>query len=271
MKIFGICLVKNEADIIGYTLQKHCEWADKVFVYDNGSTDDTWDIINKLAKNNTKIVPFKQEAKPFRDSLRAEVFNEYKHLASDGDWWCVRCDSDEFYIDSPKTFLKTISKFQHVVSSIHYEYRLTMEDAETLQFNKPIGQIIDQLKYYHAKQTSEIRFIKHRTRLEWPETNFGYPKHKGILSPKKIRIKHFQYRTPEQIEKRILVRKQASAEGCKFFERDVVESWKDKLVPQSDTLKESEEMPIVYLRDLNHTPFLKKVVLHVLHFIKVFP
>lgn len=271
MKIFGICLIKNEADIIAYSLNRHSEWADQIFVYDNGSTDGTWEIVLDLAKINPKIIPFKQEAKPFRDGLRSEIFNAYKHLVSDGDWWCIRCDSDEFYLDDPRTFLKTISPLHHLVASIHYEYRLTVEDVESLSFNKPIEAVIDQLTYYHPKQNSEIRFIKHRTRLQWPDITYGYPKHKGVLSAKKIRLKHFQYRTPEQIERRILVRKQATAEGYQFFGRDVVESWKDKLVHRADMVKETPEMPIVFLRDMNKTPLLKRLILLTLHTLKIFP
>jgi len=35
MKIYAICLVKNEADIIAQTLMAAKSWADAVFVYDN--------------------------------------------------------------------------------------------------------------------------------------------------------------------------------------------------------------------------------------------
>ena len=90
MKIFGICLVKNEEDIIEHCLTEAAKWADKIFVYDNGSEDQTWEIVQDIAKANDKIVPYKKEALPFRDHLRAKVFNAYKHLAKDGDWWCFR-------------------------------------------------------------------------------------------------------------------------------------------------------------------------------------
>src|SRR5687768_11826297 len=108
MRIFGICLVKNEADIIAFSLQKASEWAHKIFVYDNGSTDGTWEAVQELAKTNDKIIPWKSEAKPFRDGLRGEVFNEFRHLAQKGDWWCCRLDSDEFYLDDPREVLSKV-------------------------------------------------------------------------------------------------------------------------------------------------------------------
>lgn len=151
MKIFGICLIKNEADIIEYSLNEHSSWADYIFVYDNGSTDNTWQIVKDLSKTNSKIIPFKSEAKPFRDGLRAEVFNAYQHLANPGDWWCIRCDSDEFYVDDPRTFLPNVKKYHHVVTSLHFEFRLTIEDVEEFTFNKNVPDLIRQIKYYHPK------------------------------------------------------------------------------------------------------------------------
>ena len=194
MRIFGICLIKNEEDIIAYSLERQSEWADKIFVYDNGSTDNTWAIVNKLAEENPKIVPYKSEAKPFRDGLRAEVFNEYRGLASAGDWWCIRCDPDEFYIDDPRVFLPKVSKWYQVVHSLHYEYQLCKEDLLKLDYDSiEVKEAINSLHYYNKKVTSETRFIRHRNKLVW-SPNEGYPRHKGVSVKRKIRLKHFQYR-----------------------------------------------------------------------------
>jgi hypothetical protein len=271
MKIFGICLIKNEADIIAYSLNRHSEWADKIFVYDNGSTDGTWEIVNELAKTNPKIVPFKQEAKPFRDGLRAEVFNAYKHLANDGDWWCIRCDSDEFYVDDPRTLLPKVKKYHHVVKSLHFEYRLTHEDIEEYTFNKGVSELLNQIKYYHPKQTREIRFVKYRKGLEWPEGNYGFPKHKGIISPLNLRIKHFQYRSPEQIERRIEVRRQATQNGYKFFRRDNVASWKDKLEYRERMILDDNTFKEGFIQDYNKNIWWKMLLLHILHGLKIYP
>ena len=272
MKIFGICLVKNEEDIIAYALSRQSEWATKIFVYDNGSTDRTWEIVKEVALTNPKIVPFKTEAKPFRDGLRAEVFNAYSHLVSDGDWWCVRCDTDEIYIDDPREFLTKVPNKYHVVSSIHFEYRLTKDDVVNLSFDKPVEALIEQLKYYHKKQTSEVRFVRHRNRLQWPENKgYGFPKHRGILAPDKIRIKHFQYRSPEQIQRRIAIRKIATEQGYKFFKRDNVDNWEDKLVSKEECIFDNGFMQMGYLQNRNTVPILKLLLLRILHGTKIFP
>ena len=84
MKIFAISLIKNEEDIIEANLTDAAKWADKIFVLDNGSTDDTWEIVKRLSSENDRIVAWKQIHESFRDEMRSRVFNEFRHLASDG-------------------------------------------------------------------------------------------------------------------------------------------------------------------------------------------
>lgn len=270
MKIFGICLVKNEEDIIAHSLRHHTSWADHVFVYDNGSTDRTWKIVQEEAQKNPKIIPFKSAARPFRDGLRAEVFNAYKHLAEEGDWWCVRCDSDEIYMDDPREFLQAVPRKYQVVLSLHYEYQLAKEDLKEINFQQPIEKILPQIKFYHPKATSETRFIKHRRRLTWDGSS-GFPRHKGVIFDKKIRLKHYQYRTPEQIKKRIEVRKQARAEGHPFFKKDNVNDWKDIILPRAQLIKESEKMQIGYLQDKNDTTSFRYRIKALLHTLGILP
>lgn len=84
-KIHCIALCKNEADVINVCLLEAIKWADYIYVYDGGSTDGTWESVKKL--NHSRIIPWKQDAKVFREELRAEVFNEFRHQSSKGDCW----------------------------------------------------------------------------------------------------------------------------------------------------------------------------------------
>jgi glycosyltransferase involved in cell wall biosynthesis len=270
MKIFGICLIKNEIDIIEYCLLEQIKWADKIFVYDNGSTDGTWELVNKLALSYDKIIPWKTERRPYHDGLRSYVFNEFRHLAKEGDWWCVKLDSDEFYIDNPRDFLPRIDKWHNTVTSIHYEYNLTFEDLAEHKFVNKFPEDRHKLKYYAQKATSETRFFKHYNSLSWPDT-LGYPRHCTLYSPLKIRIQHYQYRSPEQILKRIEDRKLATIEGYKFFKRDVVDDWKDKVKNRADLILESPEFPIGYLQDKNIIPWYWKLIWGVMYRLRLFP
>ncbi len=51
MQIHSICLVKNEADIIEQTLKAGIDWSDFIYVFDNGSSDGTWEKVFYPTKN----------------------------------------------------------------------------------------------------------------------------------------------------------------------------------------------------------------------------
>ncbi len=274
MKIFGMCAVKNEEDIIEEVLTKASKWCDYIFVYDTGSDDSTWQKIQDLSKNNSAIIPFKYAKVPFRDELRGEIFNKYRHLAQDGDWWC-RLDSDEIYIDDPKVFLKKVSKYHHVVWSASCQYYFTNKDVET--YNKDPQCFLslpaeDRIKYYICNH-SEARFFKHRTRLKWH--NGSFPVNLGIVSPFRIRLKHLQYRSPQQIQKRLETRKQAIKEGYKVFEAYSSEtSWTEKVVDSNDyNYDDNSGNYIVDEKMLPSFPdsMLKLLTKYVLHKLKIFP
>lgn len=273
MKIFGICLVKDEADIIEYCLTEASTWADKIFVYDNGSADNTWEIVNELAAVNERIVPYKKEALPFRDSLRAKVFNAYRHLAKDGDWWCFRLDSDEFYIDDPKAFLAKVPNRYHVVCKASYDYRLTHEDVEELKFEDHCPHDAIQLKYYEPLIYTEKRFFKYRNRLVWHEDE-GVPRHMGIIYPEFIKQKHLQYRSPNQIQARLEKKKIATASGYKFFGgHDAEENWEQVLERRANLIKENDLWRNEGLKypDLYKRKWYVEFIASVLHFLKIFP
>ena len=48
MKIHSICMVKNEADIIEQTIKAAAKWSDFIYIFDNGSTDGSWEKVLEL-------------------------------------------------------------------------------------------------------------------------------------------------------------------------------------------------------------------------------
>ena len=171
MKIFAIMLVKNEADIVKSAILDAKTWADRIFIMDNGSTDGTWEIIQSLADDI--VVPWKQDFRPYSNGLRADVFNEFRHEASDGDWWCFKLDADEFYYDNPKEFEKDKEHIMHLKNSCW----------------------------------SEPRFFRYRKSLKWNfDATSHYPKFAGLLAPELILVKHYQFRSPKQMQARLDLR-----------------------------------------------------------------
>lgn len=202
MKIFAIMLVKNEADIVGYVLKEAEKWADKIFIIDNGSTDGTWEIIKSM--KNEIITPWKQDFGPFRRGMRADVFNEFRHLSTKEDWWCYALDADEFYIENPRDFLQRIPKRFQWVSKKSIDYVLTKEDLKEYDFSGNFEEDKKYIKYLKPTCWSEGRFFSYRKNIQWDNGIASqYPMNIGIMAPEKILVKHYQYRSPQQIEKRI--------------------------------------------------------------------
>lgn len=270
MHIYAISLIKNESDFVEYNLTEASKWADQIFVYDNGSTDDTWDIVNRLATTNPKIIPWKSEAKPYDDGLRAEVFNEFRHVAKKGDWWCFILDCDEIYIEDPRRFLAEVPWYYHVVKTESYEYRLTHEDVEEYEFHNRFPEDIPFVQYYARRTYSERRFFRHRDRLVW-RTSQKFADHDGVIYPKGIKLKHYQYRSPKQIKDRIKVRIEATKDGYEWFGRDNVDEWREKLSHRNELIKESPEMPRDYIKDVNIIPWYWQWYRIVMHAIGIYP
>lgn len=222
MAIYAICLVKNEADTIAQTLAAASKWADRIYVLDNGSDDGTWEIVNAVAEENAVVVPFRQNPGPFRDSMRNEIFREFRHYARRGDWWNI-LDADEFYVDDPREFLRGIPTAYNSVWLAAYNFRFTDVDLAAYEANprrfdgsSPWNQV---LRYYVLEEYSEYRFFRH-----WWGLRSLPPANWGPIYPDRIRFRHYRYRSPEQIMRRLSTR-QRSMELGEFFLHEDRRNW----------------------------------------------
>lgn len=228
-RVFSICLVKNEGDIIEHCLREASKWSDRIIVYDGESEDGTWEKV--VAMRNHKIIPWKREDKVFREGLRAEAFNEFRHESREGDWWC-RLDADEFYVVSPKEFLAQVQPPDHVVWGIALEYSITEDDLGRLDFSRPCEELLPELRYYQA-HNSEPRFFRYRKRLEWPESA-SWPLHMGLAHRNRIMYRHYKYRSPTQISRRLSTRQAAVARGAEAKSYLSQKHWREKIGKAED-------------------------------------
>lgn len=229
MKIFALCVVKNEGDIIEDCLRAASVWADRIFVYDGQSTDGTWEKV--VAMQNEKIVPWRQDGKVFQESLRAEIFNAHRHEAAEGDWWC-HLDADEFYVEDPRRFLARVPHREHVVWGIAVEYYLTPHDLKHIDFHSPTAEILKSLRYYRA-ENSEPRFFKHRRQLVWNE-NEGRPRHMGIATVERPLYFHYKYRSPQQMQLRIETRLDSQRRGFVVRAQYNSRHWEEEIADIAD-------------------------------------
>jgi Glycosyl transferase family 2 len=225
MKIHCIALTKNEEDIVGYSLTEAAKWADHIYVYDGVSNDATWDIVRSLASD--KIIPWKRDGKVFSEGLRAEVFNAFRHLSNDEDWW-FQLNVDEFYMQDLRETLTAVPRHTDFIWGIPIEYRLTQNDLSRVDFNLAIDQLLPALRYYRI-DWSEPRCFRYRKGLAW-DTTAAWPKHVGLVARKRILFKHYPYRSPDQIQKRLDTRRDNRKRGFAGWEHASQSFWQEKIV-----------------------------------------
>ncbi len=229
MKIHCIALTKNEEDIVGHCLREAARWADHIYVYDGASSDATWDIVRSL--ESSKIVAWKQDGKVFSEGLRAEVFNEFRHLSREGDWW-LQLNVDEFYLGNYlRETLIQIPDGHDFVWGIPIEYYLTWKDLQTLDFTLPVEQLLPKLRWYRI-DWSEPRCFRHRQRLVW-KPEWSWPLHPGVVAMQRIMFKHYPLRSPKQIQARLDTRIDNRQRGFPGWAHAAQASWREKIVDAS--------------------------------------
>lgn len=99
MKLFGVTTTYNNEKMVPYVM-KYAEWLgyDKLVVYDNGSTDNTVELLKKYPFVEVKT--YETEHFCEREKMHVkmvEVFNLQQELGNSDYAWATTCDFDEVY------------------------------------------------------------------------------------------------------------------------------------------------------------------------------
>lgn len=211
MKFHCILSVKNEGDIIRELLDHLLTWADGVYILDTGSTDETWDIVQDFATQDSRIVPFMRKSILFNNPIRGWLFNAFRDRMSDGDW-VVRTDADEFYdVESPRQFVANrLAPHETRVELQWYYFRLTQDEVddweggrETMDDRK--RSIRERRRFFMISEASEWRMFRYRRSIRWPSYR-SQPWNAGYVAQARIPISHYPHRDPEQMKSRIALR-----------------------------------------------------------------
>lgn len=197
MKIYGSMCVKNEGDILSDSLCKALKWADVIFAIDNGSTDNTADVLKSFGDRVVFLGSFVGE---FREGLKSIPFNwvNSSRTLDKPDWWAV-VDADEYYLDDPKSFMTSVPKrFSRVCTN-------TIEFIGLRDEKQPL--LPDSYDYYIPLDWSESRFYRNIKSLYWDDYRLNGPRGVGATYPERIRMLHFPFRTRAQVEKRMEIRR----------------------------------------------------------------
>jgi len=107
MKIFGVTLVRGEADIIAVTIRYHLQLGlDGVFVLDNASSDGTDKILEQLAQADDRIRWSRHEGEYQQAELTTGLAQEALRAGAD---WIVPFDADEFWYAPCRAFREVLA------------------------------------------------------------------------------------------------------------------------------------------------------------------
>jgi glycosyltransferase involved in cell wall biosynthesis len=242
-RIHAVCLVSNEEDIVGQTLSYASQFCHKIYVFDTGSTDDSWEQVKKV--ENSVVVPFRREKVPFYDGLRAQVFNAVRNQCELGDWFFI-LDADEFLAQDPTRAIRIAEQEgAEQINTLQYNFYFTDKDWEAYKAGKDSrDQPIAKRRRYYRFVNIEQRLFRITEDLVWPEyidseNPRGYMKPIGSKKRKKCSCKlpnrHYQYRDPEQIQLRLETRLAArGANPSNFIHYQSLDTgidWEKSIVP----------------------------------------
>lgn len=193
MTVFGVSMVKDEADIIETIIRHSITQVDALIVADNGSTDGTRDILADLAKDLPLTVIDDPEIGYFQSRKMTALANLAREQGAD---WVVPFDADEWWY-SPfgriADILNGIPAQWLIASATLYDHVSTALDPDETDPTKRIR--------YRRLNPAPIPKVAVRCldNLIIDQGNHGatYGFRPAAL-PGRLVIRHFPYRSAEQ-------------------------------------------------------------------------
>lgn len=217
MRLHALLLARDEGDIIAQTLKHLCECFDIIHVLDTGSTDATWNIVTTHAKSDDRIKPLARVDRSMNVGLRALLFEAARPAMRPGDW-IARVDADEFYHIPPREFVTTrVANHEGRVFAQHYEFVVLQSELQaweaavsSTQTNRTTDIQRERTHYIvDDRMWFEARLFRFRRGMKWHESQPN-PFNPGLTAINRIPIRHYRWRSLEQMKRRCELRLQQS-------------------------------------------------------------
>jgi glycosyltransferase involved in cell wall biosynthesis len=208
-----VCIlpVRDEADIIGQCLHHALQWSDAIYVFDTGSVDNTWEIVQDFAARDKRVVPLRKDPVYFSETkLRGWLFHQARQKLRTGDWF-LRVDADEFHHVPPPEFVKTrLRPHETIVYHQYYNFALRASEVRDWEAGKEsladrARPIEERRQWYQVSVYAEPRLCRYRDTMQWPAT-VSFPYNAGYMAVERLPIRHYPHRDPVQLDRRCRLR-----------------------------------------------------------------
>lgn len=192
MSIWGVSLVKDEADVIAGTLRHMADEVDWLMVADNGSTDGTREILDQLT-NELPLTVVDDPDPAYHQSIKMTALADKAH--ADGATWIVPFDADELWYaaaDRVRTVLPGLPPDCTVAWATLFNHLRTAADLDDLD---PFRSMVWRQREPGALPKVAIRWAPGAV-IE--QGNHGAQHPHGVAGVQVLELRHFPARSAEQ-------------------------------------------------------------------------
>ncbi len=238
MAFHGIMVLRDEGDIVAQSLAHLLTWVDSLHVYDTGSTDGTWEMVQEVASRDRRVTAVGRECVRFENGLRAMVFDRARAGYRDGDW-IARLDADEFYHVSPREFVRErLGRADGRVFGQIFDFMLTRSEVAAWEAGRETladraRPIEERRRRYVVQEFPEPRLFRYRRGMKWPQDRH-MPRLAGAIARARVAVRHYRWRDPVQAAARCVLRTAMRASGARVNVHWALENWRDWVRDDAD-------------------------------------
>lgn len=191
MTVWGVTMVRDEADCIAGTLRHMADEVDHLLVADNLSTDGTREILAELADTLPLTVVDDLDPAHYQSRKMSALAAQ---AAEQGATWIVPFDADEiWYARSGRLYevLPALPPANVALAQLTNHYSTAVDPDETDPFLRMVWRDRDPLGLPKVAFRWEHDAVIH-------EGNHGVTLPSGSHEVWALEIRHFPYRSPEQ-------------------------------------------------------------------------
>ena len=217
-------MVKDEADIIGTTIEHLLAHVDEVVVADNGSSDATPEILRLIALRDDRLTVLHDGEQSYYQSRKMTALADAARTL--GHEWVLPCDADEIWhseeIEIP---IRLLLERQHpevgIVSAEVFDHLTTGEPVEQTEPD-PVGRMI-----WRRRAMSDLPKVAARLLpglvIEAGNHGAHYPGH--VHRARGLAVRHFPYRSVQQFLSK--VRNGSTAMAMTDLPFDTCRHWRE--------------------------------------------